>query len=119
MAFVNYTLHVPSEWIMINDYNSLIISIINEMEDFAHIHSSYQGFITIKNNVGSFLIIDDVLKIYWFKIINIEGDSRPENVNYYPPLAPVETEMNYPESKNWCGFCPHICIQNYPRFLLN
>ncbi|KAK0087573.1 hypothetical protein PV326_005147 [Microctonus aethiopoides] len=27
--------------------------------------------------------------------INIEDDCRPENINYYPSLAPIETEMEW------------------------
>ncbi|KAK0075601.1 hypothetical protein PV325_006650 [Microctonus aethiopoides] len=93
MAFVNYTLHIPSEYLIHNDYKSLIENIIEEMENFANVYGNYNGFTTTKNSITSFLIIDDILKIYWLRRINSENDHRPFNVNCYPPLAPIETEM--------------------------
>ncbi|KAK0072257.1 hypothetical protein PV325_011633 [Microctonus aethiopoides] len=31
----------------------------------------------------------------WRTLINIEDDCRPSNVNYYPPLASIEMEMEH------------------------
>ncbi|KAK0070839.1 hypothetical protein PV326_002023, partial [Microctonus aethiopoides] len=86
MSLVNYTLHIPSEYLIHNDYKSLSETIINEMENFAHVHGNYNGFTTIKNSITSFLIIDNILKIYWIKRIKIEDDHGPSIVNYYPPF---------------------------------
>lgn len=63
------------------------------------------GIYTIRNNITSFSIIDNILKIYWFKKINIEGDCHPWNVDYYPPLASIEMEME----------CIIVCNDSYNK----
>ncbi|KAK0071403.1 hypothetical protein PV326_001290 [Microctonus aethiopoides] len=70
------------------------------MEFYADVHLNYNGFVTTKNNITAFLIIDNLHKLYWFKRIRIEDDQRPHTVNYYPRLAPMHLENQWPFNNN-------------------
>ncbi|KAK0171502.1 hypothetical protein PV327_011187 [Microctonus hyperodae] len=75
-----------------NNYQNLIDVIYNEFEYYADGYGHYNEFVSTKNNIAAYLIIDNLRKLYWLKRIWIEDDQRPETVNYYPRLAPMHLE---------------------------
>ncbi|KAK0171415.1 hypothetical protein PV327_011362 [Microctonus hyperodae] len=95
MAYIKYSIHLLNEWMINNNYEILIERLYYGMEEYADIHGSYDGFVSHKNGIEAFLIINNLRKMYWMRRIRIEDDRRPSTVNYYPRLAPIGREMQW------------------------
>ncbi|KAK0156953.1 hypothetical protein PV327_011502 [Microctonus hyperodae] len=88
---------------MDTEYENLIDILYNEIGYYVDVHGDYDGFVSTKNNIVAYLVIENIRKLYWFKRIRIKDDRRPPTVNYYPRLAPMDLDEE---------FVPHNNINN-------